>query len=57
MENKCWKTRERDGTHTFRRVAMCKWQMDDPEARVKSSLSHMVGRFEYGFVIKALENL
>jgi hypothetical protein len=37
MENKCWK--ERDGTHTFRKAAMCKWQMDDPEARVKSSLS------------------
>jgi hypothetical protein len=37
MENKCWK--ERDGTHTFRKVDMCKWQMDDPEARVKSSLS------------------
>jgi hypothetical protein len=37
MENKCWK--QRDGTHTFRKVAMCKWQMDDPEARVKSSLS------------------
>jgi hypothetical protein len=31
--------RERDGTHTFRKVYMCKWQMDDPEARVKSSLS------------------
>jgi hypothetical protein len=31
--------RERDGTHTFRKVAMCKWQMYDPEARVKSSLS------------------
>jgi hypothetical protein len=31
--------KERDGTHTFRKVAMCKWQMDDPEARVKSSLS------------------
>jgi hypothetical protein len=31
--------RERDGTHTFRKVAMCKWQMDDPETRVKSSLS------------------
>jgi hypothetical protein len=39
MENKCWKERERDGTHTFRKMAMCKWQMDDPEARVKSSLS------------------
>jgi hypothetical protein len=37
MENKCWK--ERDGTHTFRKVDMCKCQMDDPEARVKSSLS------------------
>jgi hypothetical protein len=31
--------RERDGAHTFRKVAMCKWEMDDPEARVKSSLS------------------
>jgi hypothetical protein len=31
--------RERDGTHTFRKVPMCKWQMDDPDARVKSSLS------------------
>jgi hypothetical protein len=37
MENKGWK--ERDGTHTFRKVNICKWQMDDPEARVKSSLS------------------
>jgi hypothetical protein len=25
MENKCWKERERDGSHTFRKVAMCKW--------------------------------
>jgi hypothetical protein len=31
--------RERDETDTFRLVDMCKWQMDDPEARVKSSLS------------------
>jgi hypothetical protein len=23
--------RERDGTHTFREVDMCKWQMGDPE--------------------------
>jgi hypothetical protein len=30
---------ERDGTHTFRKVVMCMWQMDDPEARVKSSFS------------------
>jgi hypothetical protein len=30
---------ERDGTHAFRKVDMCKWQMDHPEARVKSSLS------------------
>jgi hypothetical protein len=37
MENKCWKEREME--HTFRKVAMCKWQMDDPEARVKSLLS------------------
>jgi hypothetical protein len=29
MENKCWK--EKDGTHTFRKVDMCKWQMGDPE--------------------------
>jgi hypothetical protein len=32
MENKCWKGREkRDGTHTFRKVDMCKWQKGDPE--------------------------
>jgi hypothetical protein len=33
MENKCWKERERerDGTHAFRKVDMCKWQMGDPE--------------------------
>jgi hypothetical protein len=31
--------REGDGTHTFRKVSTCKWQMDDPEARVKSLLS------------------
>jgi polyferredoxin len=31
--------RERDETHIFRQVDMCKWQMDDPEARVKSWLS------------------
>jgi hypothetical protein len=31
--------REKDVTRTFRKVDMCKWQMDDPEAWVKSSLS------------------
>jgi hypothetical protein len=31
--------REGDETHTFRYVDMCKWQMDDLEARVKSLLS------------------
>ena len=31
--------RERDGTHTFRQVDMCKWQVGDPEAQMKSSLS------------------
>jgi hypothetical protein len=34
--------REMDETHTFRLVDMCKWQMDDPEARVKSSLSDCI---------------
>jgi hypothetical protein len=37
MENKCWK--ERDGTHAFRKVDMCKWQMGDPETQMKFSLS------------------
>jgi hypothetical protein len=31
--------RERDETHTFRKVNMCKWMMYDLEAQVKSSLS------------------
>jgi hypothetical protein len=31
--------RERDGTHAFRKVDMCKWQMGDPETRMKLSLS------------------
>jgi hypothetical protein len=26
--------RERDGTHTFRKVDMCKWQMGDPETQM-----------------------
>jgi hypothetical protein len=29
MENKYWK--ERYGTHAFRKMDMCKWQMGDPE--------------------------
>jgi hypothetical protein len=37
MENKCWK--ERDATHAFRKVDMCKWQMGDPETRMKFLLS------------------
>ena len=31
--------REKDETHTFRQVDMCKWQMDDPETQMKFSLS------------------
>jgi hypothetical protein len=31
--------RERDETHTFRLVAMCKRQMDDPNPQMKSLLS------------------
>ena len=31
--------REKDETHTFRQVDMCKWQMDDPEIQMKFSLS------------------
>jgi hypothetical protein len=48
--------RERDGTHTFRKVDMCKWQIDDPETRMKFSLSDCtwLEKFEYGLVFKAL---
>ena len=31
--------REKDETHTFRLVDMCKWQMNDPEAQMKFLLS------------------
>jgi hypothetical protein len=48
--------RERDGTHTFRKVDMWKWQMGDPETRMKFSLSDCTWweQFEYGLVFKAL---
>ena len=39
--------REKDETHTFRQVDMCKWQMDDPVIGL-----HMVGRFEYGIILQ-----
>jgi hypothetical protein len=54
MENKCQK--ERDGTHTFRKVDMCKWQMGDPETQMKFSLSNCtwLEKIEYGLVFKAL---
>jgi hypothetical protein len=35
--------RERDGTHTFRKVDMWKWQMGDPETWMKFSLSDCNG--------------
>jgi hypothetical protein len=48
--------RERDGTHTFRKVDMCRWQMGDPETWMKFSLSNCtwLEKFEYGLVFKAL---
>jgi hypothetical protein len=54
MENKCWK--ERDGTHTFRKVDMCKWQIIDLETQTKFSLSYCtwLERIEYGLVFKTL---
>jgi hypothetical protein len=54
MENKCWK--ERDGTHAFRKVDMCKWQMGDPETQMKFLLSDCtwLEKVEYGLVFKAL---
>ena len=30
--------RKKDETHTFRKVDMCKWQMDDPETQMKFPL-------------------
>jgi hypothetical protein len=54
MENKCWK--ERDGTHTFRKVDMCKWKMGDPETQMKFSLlnSTWLEKIEYRLVFKPL---
>jgi hypothetical protein len=51
--------RERDGTHTFRKVDMCKWQMGDPETQMKFSLSDStwLEKIEYGLLFKALQNL
>ena len=50
--------REKDETHTFRQVDMCKWQMDDPETNEVFVIGlHMVGRFEYGIILQSnLEN-
>jgi hypothetical protein len=47
---------ERDGTHTFRKVDMCKGQMGDPKTWMKFSLSDCtwLEKFEYGLVFKAL---
>jgi hypothetical protein len=51
--------RERDGTHTFRKVDMCKCQMGDPETRMKFPLSDCtwLENIEYGLVFKALYDL
>jgi hypothetical protein len=48
--------RERDETHAFRKVDMCKWQMSDPETRMKFSLSDCtwLEKIEYGLVFKGL---
>jgi hypothetical protein len=48
--------RERDGTHTFRKVDICKWQMGDRETRMKFSLWDFtwLEKIEDGFVFKAL---
>jgi hypothetical protein len=53
MENKCWKEKEME--HAFRKVDMCKWQMGDPETRMKFSLSDCtwLEKIEYGLVFKA----
>jgi hypothetical protein len=47
--------RERDRTHTFGKVEMCKWQMGDPEIRMKFSLSNCtwLEKIEYELVFKA----
>jgi hypothetical protein len=54
MENKCWK--EKDETHAFRKVDMCKWKMGDPDTRMKFSLSDCtwLEKIEYGLAFKAI---
>jgi hypothetical protein len=54
MENKCWK--ERDVTHTFRKVDMCKWQMGDPKTIMMFLLSDCtwLEKIKYGLVFEAL---
>jgi hypothetical protein len=54
MENKC--SKEKNGTHAFREVDMCKWQMVDLETRMKFSLSDCtwLEKIKYGLVFKAL---
>jgi hypothetical protein len=48
--------RERDGTHAFRKVDMCKCQMRDSETRMKFLLSDCtwLEKIEYGIVFEAL---
>jgi hypothetical protein len=46
VENKCWK--ERDGTHTFRKVDMCKWQMGDPDTYTSRCHGQPWGFTNYG---------
>jgi hypothetical protein len=48
--------KEKDGTHTFRKVDMCKRQMGDPKTQMKFSLSDCtwLEKIEYGLVFKAL---
>jgi hypothetical protein len=48
--------RHRDGTHAFRMVDMCKWQMGDLETQMKFSLSDCtwLENIEYRLVFTAL---
>jgi hypothetical protein len=48
--------RERDPTHAFRKVDMCKWQIVDLETQMKFSLSDFtwLEKIEYGLSFKAL---
>jgi hypothetical protein len=47
--------RERYGTHAFRKVDMCMWQMGDPETQMKFMLSDCtwLQNIKYGLVFKA----